>query len=276
MAGTGGYSGGSAAPPSLDALFKSKAKKKVKPVNLNASAAADKAAAEPVPKGPGAMLRPMSGSAFAAAVATDEGWERALKKDQDVLKSCGLWIKEVEADGACLFRVFADQLSADQSDAPAQLREQCVDFMESHRSDFEPFIDEDFEAYCRNMRKSATWGGQLEVQALAKMNGVNAVIFQPAEASGKPEQVLRTAVEMLASDKEDARCVQLSFHPNHHAGQHYNSVRCDGDDGTGPAQTVSIGEIRRRVEEALKPKEEVKSEKAEASGPTKAKAKVFF
>mmetsp|Transcript_30168 Transcript_30168/g.54731 ORF Transcript_30168/g.54731 Transcript_30168/m.54731 type:complete len:268 (-) Transcript_30168:83-886(-) len=265
------------APPSLDALFKSKAKKKVKPVNLNASAAADKASAEPVVKGPGAMLRPMGASGFAVAVASDEGWERALKKDEDLLKSCGLWMKEVEADGACLFRAFADQLSADQAEAPAQMRERCVDFMEAHREDFEPFLDEEFEAYCRKMRQNSTWGGQIEVRALAKLTGVNAVIYQPSEASGKPDNLLVTAVPMLVSEDTDARCVQLSFHPNHHAGQHYNSVRCSSDDGSGPAEAASFVELQRRVEDALKPKpQEAPSGGGYAGDTSKPKAKVFF
>ena len=66
-------------------------------------------------------------------------------QDQDLLKSCGLWVKEVEGDGACLFRAllvlapvkngvtccgyvgllqilgprFADQLVTDEPDAYA-------------------------------------------------------------------------------------------------------------------------------------------------------------
>ena len=33
------------------------------------------------------------------------------------------------------------------------------------------------------------------------------VIYQPSQASGKPDQILRSAVEIIASS-EDARCVQ--------------------------------------------------------------------
>ncbi|CAE7658932.1 OTU7 [Symbiodinium pilosum] len=231
----GGY-GGSA--PSLDSLFKGKAKKKIKPMNFNP---AFKAAGPMVPKGPA---------------------------DQDLLKSCGLWVKEVEGDGACLFRAFADQLVADETDAHAQMRERCVDFMEAHRDDFEPFIDEDFEGYCSRMREKCTWGGHVEAQALARLNGVNAVIYQPSQASGKPDQILRSAVEITASS-EDARCVQLSFHPTHHAGQHYNSVRCCTDSGSGAAELVSFSEIKRRIEETLRPKESAVPDEAEDRGAPK-------
>lgn len=255
------------APPSLEALFKGKAKKKVKPVNFNEAAAADKAAAPAVATGPTAFLRPAGGTAFAAAAANDEGWERSLKKDEDLLKNCGLWIKEVDADGACLFRAFADHLSPEGSHAHSHLRTQCVDFMEAHREDFEPFIDEDFSGYCSRMRQPSTWGGHVEVQALARLHGVNAIIYQPSTFPGRPEQLLRSAVEVLGSDRDDVRCVQLSFHPNHHAGQHYNSVRCSGDDGTSPAPPASLEELRRRVEDALKP---------QVAEVTTAEAKVIF
>jgi len=201
-----------------------------------------------------------------------------MKKDEDLLKSCGLWIKEVVGDGACLFRAFADQLSPDGDKAHVDMRERCVDFMEAHRADFEPFLEEDFAGYCSRMRQSATWGGHVEVQALARMTGVNAVIYQPSEASGRPDNLMKTAVEITASDSDDARCVQLSFHPNHHAGQHYNSVRCRQDEGEGPAPVASLEELRRRLDDALRPKEkEPEPSEAEASSDsTKPKSKVFF
>merc|ERR1719476_656765 len=83
----------------------------------------------------------------------DEGWERALKRDEDLLKACGLWIKEVEADGACLFRAFADQLDGDGGAEHAAYRERCIDFMQAHRDDFEPFLEEEFTKYCARMRE---------------------------------------------------------------------------------------------------------------------------
>ncbi|CAE8658174.1 unnamed protein product, partial [Polarella glacialis] len=114
--------------------------------------------------------------------------------------------------------------------------------------------------------------------ALARMTGVNAVIYQPSEASGRPDNLMKTAVEITASDSDDARCVQLSFHPNHHAGQHYNSVRCREDEGEGPAPVASLEELRRRLDDALRPKEkEPEPSEAEASSDsTKPKSKVFF
>lgn len=248
----------------MDAFLKGKAKKKPKAMNLNAEKPPEP---EPAPK-----RAPVA----AANSSEAEGWERALRRDQDLLKSCGLWIKEVEADGACLFRAFADQIEGDAGAAHASYRERCVDFLQANRSDFEPFLEEDFTEYCTRMREPAAWGGHVEAQALARALGVNAMIYRPAEARGA-DRLTSTAVEITTSEAEDARCVQLSFHPTHHAGQHYNSVRCITDDGAGPSPAMSLPELRRSIEEALRPPKPapVDEEAAPKARPKGSSAKVF-
>lgn len=240
--------------PSLDSLFKNKAKKKAKPVNLN-SGAPEKPAAPVFVRSEGLPANPQ--------------WEREFHRDTELLQACGLSIKEVEADGGCLFRAFSDQLENDGGAKHLEYRERCVDFLESNRSDFEPFIEEDFAAYCRKMRRPAEWGGQVEVQALARAFGANALIHQPAERM-RSDDVLSAALEVLTSDKEDARCVQLCFHPTHHNGQHYNSVRFVTEPETG-----SLVEIKRRVDDALR-KPDVDPQASAAFDSGKPKAKVVF
>jgi len=255
-------------PSSLDALFNNKAKKKPKPVNMNSVQEKPQEKPAPAPK--------FFKSPDAPAESAEQGWERALRRDQELLKSCGLWIKEVEADGACLFRAFADQLGGDGGQAHAQLRERCVDFMQAHRDDFEPFLEEDFSAYCARMREPSTWGGHVEAQALARCEGVNALIYRPAEAGSRLDGLLSTLVEIPTSEESDARCVQLSFHPTHHAGQHYNSVRCSEDEGAGPAPAVSLAELRTRLETASRPKAPEPVEEGPGFSAGKPTKKVFF
>jgi len=127
------------------------------------------------------------------------------------------------------------------------------------------------------MREPSTWGGHVEVQALARSVGVNALIYRPTEA-GKPDGLSGSTVEVVTSDAADTRCLQLSFHPTHHAGQHYNSVRCAGDEGNGPAPQTRVTELRRRIAEALAPKEQPKADEGTSSAPAnpKQKSKVFF
>lgn len=52
------------------------------------------------------------------------------------------------------------------------VRQKCVDFIQYHKEDFEPFIccsDIPFDHYLFEMRKSKCWGSQVEIQALSLM-----------------------------------------------------------------------------------------------------------
>jgi len=252
-----------AKPTSVAELFKSKAKKKPKSTNLNA---------ERPPEEPKPVLRSANPDA-----AGEDGWERSLRQDQDTLKACGLWLREVDADGACLFRAFADQLDGDGGEAHAAYRERCVDFMRANRDDFAPFIDEDFDTYCESMRQATTWGGQVEAKALARSTDVNLRIYQPSEAR-RADALEQTVVEFLVAD-DAARCVQLCYHPLHHHGRHYNSVRCVDDDGSGPALAVTAPELRARIQDALNPKvpepvPEVAADEEAAKPKTRSKTSV--
>ena len=51
------------------------------------------------------------------------------------------------------------------------------------------------------------------------------VIYQPSQASGRADQILRSAVEIQASN-EDARCVQLLASSNNHVSWVMSLARC--------------------------------------------------
>jgi len=178
------------------------------------------------------------------------GWERAFRQDDDLLRSCGFWCKRVEADGACLFRAFSDQLDGDGGAGHLELRERCVAFLEAHRAEFAPFVEGSFETYCSRLREPTAWGGHVEAQALSRALGVNTLIHVPAEAQ-QAGDVPGTGVEVL-NFAEDAPCVQIAFHPRYHSGAHYNSVRCLDDSGDGVPAPTNLLELRRRMEDALR------------------------
>lgn len=178
------------------------------------------------------------------------GWERAFRHDDELLRACGLWCKKVEADGACLFRAFSDQLEGDGGSEHLKYRTCCVTFLEAHRTEFAPFVEGGFKGYCSRLREPSAWGGHVEAQALSRALGVNALIHLPAEAQ-TVEEVPRLGIEVL-NFAEDARCIQLCFHPRYHSGPHYNSVRCVGDKGDGIPPTSSLAELRERMAEALR------------------------
>jgi len=70
------------------------------------------------------------------------------------LKTLGYYIKEVEGDGNCLFRSVCEQLEGNE-DNHKKYREICIEYMKSHKEDFEPFIEDDqtFDDYVEEMSK---------------------------------------------------------------------------------------------------------------------------
>ena len=146
-----------------------------------------------------------------------------------------LKIKEVEADGHCLYRSVADQLAQSGNGAVGQgtaegahmlLRSMCANYMKSHRPQFEPFIAAEdaaedappisFEKYIDRIKNSAEWGGQLELQALAG--------------------ALKTPIRIVAGDADPlvmgsefkGEPLVVTYHRHFLAlGEHYNSVEPD-------------------------------------------------
>jgi len=66
------------------------------------------------------------------------GWLDDLGSD---LAAFGLRVKAVEGDGNCFFRAVADQLGPPADHAA--LRARTVAFMQAHRADFEPYLEDD-------------------------------------------------------------------------------------------------------------------------------------
>lgn len=154
----------------------------------------------------------------------------------DQLRPMGLRVKKMDGDGNCLFRSFADQICGD-CEEHQQYRDDCCNMMLDNIEEFELFHAEDeeeeeesFEAYVRSMRDPGRWGSQLELMALCRHHGVNAIVHQ----SGRP------AYEMVFAPRE-ARCIQLSYHD----GEHYNSIRFAWDLAAGqPAQFLTLQMLR--------------------------------
>jgi len=206
----------------------------------------------PAPSPPATSVSPGQEVSKAASKAgwsaqTGGGWQQNFRRDDQLLRACGLWCKQVEADGACLFRAFADQLEGDDH---LELRKKCVAFMEANKELFEPFIEGSYSSYLSKLKMASTWGGEVEVQALTRILKVNALIYQPSNAAS-PEDVWRLAHQIVNFDDETP-CVQLCFHPNYHTGAHYNSVRYIGDSGESKPALVSLVAIGAKMEEDLR------------------------
>lgn len=153
-----------------------------------------------------------------AAGGTPKELEVAAIEKQ--LAPLGLELREVSADGHCLFRAVAHQLRLRDPDTTlnhAALRRIAVEHVEANRTEYEPFVaadGQDFAGYCQKMKSTAEWGGQLEVRALS-------------EALKTPVYVLSAHSAMLKTGEEYGGDPIYLCHHRYYLtlGEHYNSVR---------------------------------------------------
>jgi len=170
-----------------------------------------------------------------ARVAERKAAAGPTKRDQEVasvlekLKPSGLRLREVEADGHCLYRAVADQVvqagrgtfTADTKDPHLLLRTMCARYMAQHRQDFEPYIAPDgegdapltFQQYCDRVKNTADWGGQLELRALA------GALETPIKVVGADSNPIVMG-EQFSGDP-----LTVTYHRHYLTlGEHYNSV----------------------------------------------------
>ena len=186
-----------------------------------------------------------------ARAAGPSAGEAESAKLSAVLRPFGLRVREIKADGHCLYRAVADQLAAR---APARYREIFEIFSRSHTRDAEanapgdapvsalralaarvmradadayrPFLetehvgadaDAGWSRYLSDVESTAAWGGQLELQALAVGLKMPVEVFT---ANAPP-------VTMGEAFAGEARGVTLRVCHHRHAfglGEHYNSA----------------------------------------------------
>jgi hypothetical protein len=131
----------------------------------------------------------------AAASKKEERAKRATLKKQRVkkrgkatygvdefdlqLRTIGCRVNEMEPDGNCLFRSLSDQISGDAI-GHRDLRQRIMDYVETNRDDFEPFMedDESFDDYVERMREDGEWGGNQELCAAARLLNRLIIIHQ--------------------------------------------------------------------------------------------------
>ena len=150
------------------------------------------------------------------------------------LAGMGLRVSEVKADGHCLFRAVGEQCCPEEGgEGFWALRKRAVGFMRSHSADFLPFAagvleqaersgqtaEEAFAQYCDRMETTAEWGGQLELQALARALGARIRVV----SADMP------TVEMEggeAGDRPTGPVATVAFLRHAYGlGDHYNSTK---------------------------------------------------
>lgn len=211
----------------------------------------------------------------------EDGWERAIRDDTARLSINELEVEKIDADGACLFRAFLDQIGRSQEEHE-KLRNEICDFLEKKADEFAAFVEEPFHAYVDKMRQVAVWGGDVEIQALVQVYKVHIWIYQPSQKSTTEECPITKFPYMQATP--ETKVVQLSYHPNYHAGRHFNSVWCRGLPRTSPTEDAirtKFEELKAVAEaEAERVRQEKEKERIEKAKPrglaARPKLKGFF
>uniref|UniRef100_G1SSI0 ubiquitinyl hydrolase 1 n=1 Tax=Oryctolagus cuniculus TaxID=9986 RepID=G1SSI0_RABIT len=151
-----------------------------------------------------------------------------------ILRAKNLEMKNIPADGHCMYRAIQDQLMSFVT--VDSLRHCTSEYMQKHVDDFLPFFSNpnicdgcaraDFLKYCQDIVRRASWGTQLELRALS--------------------HILQTRIEVIRADSpaliigEEYNTKPLTLVYLRHAcvtGEHYNSVKlvkATGAEAAGP------------------------------------------
>lgn len=146
------------------------------------------------------------------------------------METLGIRVKDVAADGNCLFRAVSDQLYG-HAEQHAELRRLAMDHVAANRESYEPFVEDDepFDEYVAYMREDRSWGGNIELQALSIVCQVN-IVIHVLEAP-------RWSVSNWPADS--ARAIHLGYHD----GQHYSSLRPLSAPLEGAFELVNLAEL---------------------------------
>lgn len=159
---------------------------------------------------------------------------RELEKQrfEPLLREKKLALHEIRADGHCLYSAVADQLTTrdislepriaislsekDKALPYKKTRYTAAGWIEQHKDDFEPFMEDTLGEHVRKIRETGEWGGHLELMALARGYGVRICVLhgdgrvdriEPGEGEGEGE-------------------IWLGYYRHSHGlGEHYNSLR---------------------------------------------------
>ncbi|XP_030624954.1 OTU domain-containing protein 3 isoform X2 [Chanos chanos] len=150
----------------------------------------------------------------------DEGEEFVSFSNQ--LQALGLKLREIPGDGNCLFRALGDQLEG-HSQNHLRLRQETVQYMMSHRQDFEPFVEDDvpFTQHLSNLSQPGTFAGNDAIVAFARSHQLKVVIHQ----------LNAPLWEINGAEKPLCRELHIAYR----YGDHYDSVRHIGDNSESPA-----------------------------------------
>lgn len=177
----------------------------------------------------------------------EKAWKEHFQAFQEELAKKGLYMREIDGDGNCLFRSFSDQFHGVET-RHKDFRFLAVNYMRINPDNFKPFIDEDeitWDEYLATMSKDSEWGDHFELQALSQHFKINIVIHM----RGGPPM-------LLMNFPKKNRTIHLAYHLGENFGEHYSSVRKLGDDAFEEAVPIDLDKVLEKNDKAPEGEEE--------------------
>lgn len=136
-----------------------------------------------------------------------KAYERDLKLQMDRL---GLYTVDTPTDGSCMFHAISDQLYGDNGHN-IELRHSACNYLEEHEDLYAGFIEDDqtFGQHVYHMRDPSTYGGHLELSALANITRHSIKVIQP------------NLIYVVTADNTSPPDLYVAYHN----WEHYSSVR---------------------------------------------------
>ncbi|OAP65359.1 hypothetical protein AYL99_01331 [Fonsecaea erecta] len=150
--------------------------------------------------------------------------EQELASMKQQMSKLGLSETLIRPDGHCLFSacahsmpldILATKAAGNKKEPYERVRYAAAEFMAQHPEDFEAFMEEPLNAYVSKIRDTAEWGGELELQAIARSYNVEINVLQ---ADGR--------VEKISSQSGPNDTIWLAYYRHSFGlGEHYNALR---------------------------------------------------
>ncbi|TIA98844.1 hypothetical protein E3P94_02359 [Wallemia ichthyophaga] len=143
-------------------------------------------------------------------------YERDLKTQVD---SMGLYTVDTPTDGSCMFHAISDQMYGDNK-FHLELRNSTCNYLEENEDLYAGFIEDDqtYSQHVDNMRDPTTYGGHLELSALANITRHSIKVIQP------------NLIYVVTADNT----LPPNLYVAYHNWEHYSSVRNKKGPHKGP------------------------------------------
>lgn len=143
------------------------------------------------------------------------------------LRNLGLCTKNITGDGNCLFRALSDQYYG-QDSRHKEIRQEVCQFLRENEENYKFFVEDDqsFDHHVECMSQDATYGGNMELAAFAKMKEVDIKVYQPGMI------YIINGKEGASEEEEEVQVLHIAYH----SWEHYSSVRNIDGPVTGPPE----------------------------------------